>query len=712
MAEKRSGRQQPARVSGRFELAGVEPGGAPELRFEVVDPRGNRVPVEIGKQGNFELDGGQLGKGLVLELGPASGEGQKRTFSYDALYYQLRSEPVYRIPQAIWNGWILPLTCVAGEVSRCWPILLEDREPASLQQLRARLTGVETVYRDAAFGGGTQFLPWPPIFCNTVCQGKVEVYLRVCCCPPFPPPWVVIKNICEIINCQELVWPPDWPPLPPGPGPDPAPDARGMLERISIQAIARARIRSDAPSPERILDLVQHYVTLQTLTLAQQSAYIKERPELIALCCSCFTRKVAEVPIHSDGHFDACFWAGLTPFNCHQRVLYRVLQMQNGAWTVIYDGLATNQSFDLGELAHLYANWNAQTCGDPPPPIIGGVDPFVLLEAIGGTWASELNHTGIETSETTWSALSPQDGTVFPDQRPWATQLGLRYHFGDGMEALGAKYYRTRVIPLTGAGVPKTLMSGLSWSRYHLIGASIDIVSQTLGPNTIGAVSGLYEIPYHRPVEDWLGGQFHAYVATNDGSMPNGQYLFVVDVFDAAGNRLVPAGGPAAGAGEVATAFEYRRMAHVSVTPIPTTVVAQKALPNLFLIDNTPCQGLITGLDQGGLQNQNCLSLSEVAGDVFAVRYYAYQPEHYMRDRYLTIKKGLFGIPNTFDSSTAEVPLPGSDSSSLSIATLLGADKQCSFTVTLVVDPKHWNGSDYVWNYRVIDPVAFALTQP
>jgi hypothetical protein len=84
-----------------------------------------------------------------------------------------------------------------------------------------------------------------------------------------------------------------------------------------------------------------------------------------------------------------------------------------------------------------------------------------------------------------------------------------------------------------------------------------------------------------------------------------------------------------------------------------------------------------------------------------------------MLSRSLTIKKGLFGVPDTFDSGTSEVPgPPGSDSASLSIGTLLKTDKQCSFTVTLEVNPKHWNGWDYVWSYRVIYPVAFALTQP
>jgi hypothetical protein len=67
----------------------------------------------------------------------------------------------------------------------------------------------------------------------------------------------------------------------------------------------------------------------------------------------------------------------------------------------------------------------------------------------------------------------------------------------------------------------------------------------------------------------------------------------------------------------------------------------------------------------------------------------------------------------TVEFGTSEIPgPPGSDSTSLSISALLGADKHCSFTATLTVNPKHWNGSSIVWDYRVIDPVAFALSQP
>jgi hypothetical protein len=531
---------------------------------------------------------------------------------------------------------------------------------------------------------------------------------------------VVIRNICEIIDCNQIVWPPDWPPHGPwpGPGPDPGP----IIEHVALQAIDNARNKPGAPGPERILDLVRHLVTLQTLAPAQQVEYVKSTPELIAFCCFCSTRKVAEVPIQDDGHFDACFWAGLIPLNCSHRVLYRVSQVQGGAWTLIYDGLASNQSFDLADDANLYANWNAQVCGDPPPPVVGGPKPFVLLESIGSTWMNALNNSTTETSETTWNPPAAQDGTVFSDIRPWATTLSARYHFSDGLNAVGAVYYRTRTVSVAGGSTPQTVVAPVSWLRYHTTGTGIDVVSETLGPLTVGGVSGLYKIPYHQAVDDWLGGQFHAYITTatiaGDGTitklLQDGQHLFVVDIFDGAGKRLIPAGAPAAVAGEIGNVqFEYRRMEQVATTPIPTDVVKQKALPNLFLVNNNPCRGAITGLDQGGVKNQNCLSLSKTQGDAFEIVYYAFQPQHYMSWRSLTIKKGLFGAPNTFDSGASEVPgPPGSDSTSLSIGGLLGADKQCSFTVTLEVDPKHWDGSGVVWSYRVIYPVAFALTQP
>ena len=699
-------------VSGRFELAGDDAQNGPALRIDLVDPSGERTPVAADPSGEFRLDARLLRKGFRVEVGPAEGEGVKRVFSYDSFFQQLRNDAVYRLPKAVWDGWRLPRTCVTGSVSRCgWPWIAALESPTMLQ-LRSRLTGVESVFRAASPASEiTAIGPVLPWRCHTVCQGKVEVFLRTCCCPPIPPPPVVIRNICEIIDCTQI----EWPPIPhPEPGPDPGP----LVERLAFHAIQNAQSKPDAPDAERLLNLTEHLVALRSLSLAEQSAYISQQPDLVALCCHCTTAKVAEVPIQEDGHFDACFWAGLTPARCTRRVLYRVWQMQNGAWVLIYDGLASNESFSLSDDAQLYANWRAQTCGDEPPPVVGGPKPFVLLEAIGNTWASQLNHSTNEIGETTWGALATQDGTVFAQERPWASSLNIRYHFSDGLEALGAVYYRTRIVPLNGGGSPQTIESGVSWLRYHVTPAlEIDIVSESLGPvpaATVGGVTGLYRIPYHRPFEDWLGGQFHAAIATADGSMPNGQYLFVVDVFDAAGNRLIPAGAPAAGAGEIGNVqFEFRRMQHVNVTPIPTDVVSQKALPNLFLVNNTPCQGLITGLTQGVFHNQNCLSLSETDGDAFSIRYYAFHPQHYMENRTLTIKKGLFGAITTVEFGTSEIAgPPGSDSTSLSISALLGADKHCSFTATLIVNPKHWNGSSIVWDYRVIDPVAFALSQP
>jgi hypothetical protein len=706
-------------ATGRFDLVGA-PEPRPQLRVELVDPKGKRSQVELSQQGEIRLDAGQLGQGIKLEVRAAQGEGDPRVFSYDALYRHFEADPVYRVPQRVWEAWIFPLTCVTGHVTRCWPILL-DPEPASLLQLRARLTGVDNVYRSTSVLPQAELIqPFPPPWwCGPVCQGKVEVYLRICCCPPFPPPPVVIRNICEIIDCHQIVWPPDWPPH--GPGPGPGPDPGPVIEQVALQAIEIARNKPGAPSAERILDLVRHLVTLHTLAPAQQVEYIKSSPELVAFCCFCSTRKVAEVPIQDDGHFDACFFSGLPIFNCSHRVLYRVWQIQGGAWVLIYDGLASNQSFDLTEDANLQASWNAQVCGDPPPPVVGGPLPFVLLESIGGTWMNVLNNSTTETSETTWNPPAAQDGTVYSDIRPWATTLSARYHFSDGLAAVGAQYYRTRTVSLAGGATPQTVMTSLSWLRYQTIPAGFEVVSETLGPLTVGPVSGLYRIPYHKPVDDWLGGQFHAFITTAtmapDGTitklLPDGQHLFVVDIFDGAGNRLIPAGAPAAVAGEIGNVqFDYRRMEHVASTPIPTDVVAQKALPNLFLINNNPCQGAITGLDQGGVKNQNCLSLSKTDGDTFEIAYYAFQPQHYMNWRSLTIKKGLFGAPTTFDSGATEVPgPPGSDSASLNISALLGADKHCSFTVTLVVDPKHWDGWGYVWSYRIIYPAAFALTQ-
>src|SRR3546814_14375191 len=91
--------------------------------------------------------------------------------------------------------------------------------------------------------------------------------------------------------------------------------------------------------------------------------------------------------IQPGGHFDLCYLR--SPFHlarehCVTTYAYRVRQMINGAWHVVYDGLAAHQYFAAGSAAGIHSyDPQARGCADGPaaPPTNRHL-PFVMLEHI------------------------------------------------------------------------------------------------------------------------------------------------------------------------------------------------------------------------------------------------------------------------------------------------------------------------------------------
>ena len=141
----------------------------------------------------------------------------------------------------------------------------------------------------------------------------------------------------------------------------------------------------------------------------------------------------------------------------------------------------------------------------------------------------------------------------------------------------------------------------------------------------INSLEGLYTIPYPDLVWPWLGGQFHAAVDTT--ALSNDRYLFVVDVFDVGGNRLVPNSSVDAPAtGDVAKPFQFLRLEGPVSGPVSdTSPVPRNALANLFLVNNLACAGDIEALKLAAAPpaNENCQFLTGAADDTIEVQYTA-----------------------------------------------------------------------------------------
>jgi hypothetical protein len=736
MAESKKAR----RVPGAFAFADVADGETPELRIELVDAAGERTQV-VTRGGRFELDAGLVGKGYMVEVRGEAG-GEPRRFQLEALVDHFGANDTYLFPKPVWTGWLPFFTCVTGSVEVCtrrwW---LEPFEAFKASDHVLRKFGLGSATLRAGIDANVIF----PTRCRPVCQGKVEVFVRTCCCAPFGPldPPVIIRDICQIIHCPpEPKRPPKrWPWPGPDPDPGPFPDPIGPHAGVDMEvahevgvtrALKLAEATEGGPDAERIVELREHHDALVSLPLAGQLEYLQLNPELWWWRCNCTTRKVAEVPLHEDGHFDACFFnAGYLPRGCTRRMQYKVWQPSEHGWKLVYDGIAKNESFDLDDAPTLRAGWNATACDDPHE---WGPVPFVLLESIGGTWADQLVHSTQQSGELSFAGpLAATDGlvnprpagpvaiTAGPYDQPWGATLSLRYQFHPGMQALGARYYRTRVVRVDGAGQPvagteRIVTTPVSWRKYAPPpggGSGVVVEWRALGPVLPDTTKGLYEIPYPDLSWPWLGGQFHIPIDTT--TLANGRYLFVVDVFNAGGQRLVPNNAGAAGAGAVGAAFEYRRLDGPIDAPFSnTSVVPQRALASLFYVDNLPAYGDIEQIVHGSASGTapsplNCQFLDGPSTDTLALMYSARQDNGFQWYHAISYKQGLTGPVTALDPSNANVS--SGTSQSKTFAEMLGSERRCAFAAALEVRTRHTNGSGLLTGYWRYDSAAFALEQ-
>jgi hypothetical protein len=258
--------------------------------------------------------------------------------------------------------------------------------------------------------------------------------------------------------------------------------------------------------------------------------------------------------------------------------------------------------------------------------------------------------------------------------------------------------------------------------------------AEVLGPVPKGGQNGLFRIPYDDDAL-WLGDQFHQYLNTTNYA--NGRYLLVLELFDAAGNRLIPA-GVAGDAGDKAANFTFLRWLTASGSN-STATVPFAALTHLLWIDNRPVYGKIEDLDvDGTASSAECQFLSGPGDSRFQVGFRAFHtvmgdvspapvpPRTFMQDYSISWSEGLGGPSGTLCTVSAP-PVPpcnagdvnqpstmfaGTNVKTLpvSFAALLGpppAPQACAFTVNLAVICKHTNGSSHISGYDLYTEASF-----
>jgi len=672
----------------------------------------------VDERGEFSLPEDAVRRAALIGIGARQETRQALKRSELVLYrpeqYRalLKDDNIIELVRERWSV-LFPTfrRCVSGHVRRCsWlPWLVEARDIASV-------TLSASAARSALLASTAAVSLFPRFRCGVVCEGLVEVYQRVCCWWPLV---ILDPRIPEIIDILDKLQPieriPRFPPTPPDPPP---------FDRLPLF--------KGGALDEAVLNAPRDLAALRSLGHADQVAYIEARPYLRHLLRCGTPSKVGHGFIQPDGSFQVCWRAFplLLRAHCHIEVAYVVKQVIGGQTITIYDGLAANQWHHLGDTPTLTSyDPRAVGCRDGDVP---GVDGAVIyLDAIGSTDAFNLK-TPTEAGWDRVSAPAYNDGLGFPAataaaakgallNRNWGGTLNLRWWFTEPCRAAGARYYRASVIAADPAGNPQAGATRVflappngAWQKLVVTSGGLDLVSVPLGVPPVGGEANLYTIPYEGDLpanEEWRDAQFHAQLPT--GSHPEGRYLLTLEVFNAAGQRLRPAG--AGGSGTDAP-FKYMRWVAPG-TPDVFANVPFAGLTAMLWWDNRAGTGDIVGLRKNGLQTSGeCQFLSGDPDSTLSVDFIAHHPvEMFQLSHGITWYRGINGtsgsipVAHPFDNEGAP-PATLATSDPVTFTALLGPHTKCSFAIHLNMALKTFDGSSSLYPNAVREVAAFALS--
>ena len=735
----------------------------PDVQIAVFDAKGECIHnASVKEDGSYAIPDAARKKAARYVLGPADGADAAADVGLalrpDA-FATMEERGVVAIGRAIWLGWIPFLRCATGSVRRCWPgrwwytELAEFATRTPNVTLQAR-TGLSTVSRAALqrrvtsrpgtlssdavrtsslearvspVGSLEELIAWP-FRCAPVCDATVEVYRRTCCCEP----WIIYDpRLPELVDwLNELIPEPGLPdpPFPdPAPGPLPGPDPVFLAD----ESFADARFVQDGTLDTARVHAAQDLQALHTLPADRVAEYVNARPYLLCRRYSCSAPvKVGEGTLNPEGRFNVCWLDFRRPLStrCHDRYAFVVKQRFLFFWLTIYDGRSGGQWYGLGDDPTLTTYHQlARTCRRNP------ADAFVWLNYIGGTGAWDLqtpnadSAVGVATPGLNSGLVSPNGAIGVNGNRNWGRTLSINLMIGEGMKALGARFYRLSVSAANANGDPigtrHNVNAPVSWKKAVPDGSGgVDVVSVSLGPDPVGGQNDLYAIPYDSD-GDWDDGQFHAFLNTQDPrwSNPNVRHLVTIEVFDQTGKRLRPQGTPATGLGgtEGTAAFTFRRRYQDLG---PTAEVPFGALTHMFWWDNREVYASINQLIKSGLVfNAECLFLGGDADTTFGVGYRAFHPnERFQRFHNLWWKRGLgstagylgyLEVQNT--NNVGLVPPTPQPSSTNAFWEMLRTDLEptrlkCAFTIFLAVYNKRTNGGDLTFHHAN-DSAAFVI---
>ncbi|MEY2261811.1 hypothetical protein AB7872_15505 [Rhodanobacter denitrificans] len=456
-------------------------------------------------------------------------------------------------------------------------------------------------------------------------------------------------------------------PFPPGPGPGPL---DGLMQARAASRVAPAAALNAAP-------VVQHRVqadsavdpmAMMASALATSHSVAHARAQLVGLSSfiavhlcdlvylwayfqvDCLTTVDAD----DDGRFGALIFHDCAD---HPDLYFWVEQFQGGAWTTVYRpgiGCGTYWSYACGTEVVLNLP-RAVACEEPPYDIPPGVTLFVLPYAIANApiWGIP---PGAPPAPAGWvrpdGLIDYQTGTSLGwlHDAPFGGTLNFIHDDSYFIPSSGIKYYRYayrrwNVTPNAGADDPTWTPINTPLARGYRMEYSDRLPtyeSYPVGPATLGAHSGLFEFKPQTPpargtdpatvvAREWtsgnlseVGASWNTLLAAPPLSADNatddaGDFEIKIEVFDPAGNQVMPGAG----------SFRFlARNADGTTTRLSTA--AEEAGGAYVLRVHVDNNGVSADLPQpsiGGVAaSDDCGFLRYQAGDLVHVRYLAAHP--------------------------------------------------------------------------------------
>ncbi|MEM6638009.1 MAG: hypothetical protein AAF667_19200 [Pseudomonadota bacterium] len=708
------GRGKDARPAIKINLEGRGKADAevPVLVLQAISPQGATIFSAQVDDDQVEFPDGVLEKAAEIRLTAADDEAcDAEPLRYRAAAFtSVLERGAINVAQPIWRGWLSLLRCVTGRVQVCrrspwWyrelavaaaPSAAEFRPAARASlNLRATLSAASALAVNSVTPGlaATQARPLFPNFdiddliawpsrCFPVCQGRVEVWRRICCCDP----WIVYDPRLPglLDELEDLIRPVPLPDPIPDPGPiiaplpvpvpndGPVPTPIALPPSNGIPAEVQTLIPEGALD-ERALRAAQDLQALRRLEPEAQADYVNARPYLYCPRVDCGTPvKVAEGEIGPDGRFNVC-WSAFPQIlraGCHEEFAYIVRQPFGPFSLTIYNGITAGHWYDADDTPTLTSYHPlARGCRVNP------ATATTYLDIVGDTGSYELI-TPDAKSAVAVNGTAYNSGLVFPAPNPaaalganlnrnWGGILKLNYMFGEAMQDAGAKFYRISVSEADSngdpVGAPVPVIDVPAWTKdVPAPGGGTETVAVSLGPNSVGGQNNLFEIPYDtNPTTDWNAGQYHARLDTRlaQWSNPDVRHLVMLEVFDENGRRLRPQGTPATGlpGTEIAAPFRFeRRVAELG----PKDNVPFGALTHMFWWDNRDVECEIEDMRLNGATfNAECLFFGGTSASTFSVGYRAYHPnEQFQLYHNLWWLRGLGNTSNPTGSLESQNP--------------------------------------------------------